>query len=101
MGTAVQEWRKRLPVEYTEKSFGGDVVGGRNQSDEDDFKRRADGVWEPNSDVFHLNEKGEYLQALVWASKLFGVDLMELEYKPDIVTESEAKLMREIAMDFQ
>jgi len=97
-GTAVQQWRRRLPVKYTERSFGGDVVGGRGQSDEDDFKRTPDNTWVPNSDVFHLNEKGEYFQALVWAVHLFGADLTELEYRPDCVTEDEAKLMREIAM---
>jgi len=92
-GAAVQSWRKRLPVKYTEKSFGGDVVGGRGQSDEDDFKRGPDNVWHPNSDVFHLNEKGEVLQALVWAAKLFDVDLTDLEYKPECVTEDEMKIM--------
>ena len=97
-GAAVQEWRRRLPVRYTERSFGGDVVGGRGQSDADDFKRDMNGVWTPNGDVFHLNEKGEYFQALVWAVKLFDVDLTELEYKPDFVTDDEAKLMKEIAM---
>ena len=97
-GTAVQEWRKRLPVQYTENSFGGDVVGGRRRAKEDQFKRDSSYRWVPNGDVFHLNERGEYFQALVWAAKLFDVDLTELEYRPDFVTEDEAKLMKEIAM---
>ena len=97
MGTAIQEWRKRLPVKYTENSFGGDVVGGRFQKEKDRFKRKLDNTWEPNCDVFHLNEKGEYFQALVWAAKLFGKDVAKLEYRPDCVTEDEAKLMKEIA----
>ena len=99
MGTRVQEWRKRLPVKYTENSFGGDVIGGRNQSPADHFKRTAENKWVPNSDVFHLSDAGEYFQALVWASTLFGIDLNELEYKPDFVKDDEAKLMREIAME--
>ena len=97
-GTAVQEWRKRLPVKYAENSFGGDVVGGGKQDERDHFKRGADGKWTPNCDVFHLGRKGEYFQALVWARSLFGVDLADLKYKPDFVTDSDAKLMREIAM---
>ena len=96
-GTAVQKWRKRLPVKYTENSFGGDVVGGGNQDERDHFKRGADGKWIPNCDVFHLGRKGEYFQALVWAHALLGVDLTGLKYKPDFVSESDAKLMREIA----
>ena len=98
-GTAVQEWRRRLPVKYAENSFGGDVVGGGRQDERDHFKRGADGKWVPNCDVFHLGRRGEYFQALVWAHALFGVDLTDLKYKPDFVSDSDAKLMREIAME--
>ena len=98
-GTKVQAWRKRLPVKYTDRSFGGDVVGGGRQAEEDQFKRQGDNTWKPNCDVFHLNRKGEYFQALVWAVKLFDVDLTELDYRPDFVTEDEQKLMSEIAME--
>lgn len=97
-GTKVQEWRKRLPVKYTENSLGGDVVGGGRQEEKDQFRRGLDNRWTPNCDMFHLGRKGEYFQALVWAAKLFDVDLMELEYKPDFVTDEDAKLMKEIAM---
>ena len=100
-GTAVQEWRKRLPVKYAENSFGGDVVGGGRQEERDHFKRGADGKWVPNCDVFHLGRKGEYFQALVWAKALFGVDLTDLKYRPDFVSESDAKLMREIATNLK
>ena len=98
-GTAVQSWRRRLPVRYAENSFGGDVVGGRGQRPGDRFKRDVDNRWVPNCDVFHLGDGGEYFQALVWAAALFdGIDLTELEYRPDFVSEDEARLMREIAM---
>ena len=97
-GTAVQEWRRRLPVKYTENSFGGDVVGGGKQDEGDHFKRSVDGKWVPNCDVFHLGRKGEYFQALVWARTLFGVDLTKLGYTPAFVSDSDAKLMKEIAM---
>ena len=96
-GTAVQEWRRRLPVKYAENSFGGDVVGGGSQNERDHFKRGADGKWVPNCDVFHLGRRGEYFQALVWTRTLFGVDFKDLKYKPDFVNDSDAKLMREIA----
>ena len=100
MGTAVQEWRRRLPVKYTENSFGGDVVGGRGQAARDRFKRTADNKWVPNCDVFHLNGRGAYLQALVWAAALFDdVDFEKMDYRPDFVTEADAKLMREIAVE--
>ena len=98
-GTAVQEWRKRLPVKYTEKSFGGDVVGGGRQEERDHFKRDVNGNWMPNCDVFHLGRRGEYFQALVWAHALFGVDLGDLSYRPDFVTDSDFELMKKIAGD--
>jgi hypothetical protein len=100
MGMAVQEWRRRLPVKYTENSFGGDVVGGRGQAPRDQFKRNADNKWVPNSDLFHLNGRGAYLQALVWTAALFDdADLEKVDYRPDYVSEAEAKLMREIASE--
>jgi len=100
-GTAVQEWRRRLPVKYTEKSFGGDVVGGGRQDPKDQFRRNAQGKWVPNSDVFHLGAKGEYFQALVWMRTLFGTDVSELSYRPDFVTEDESRLMRDIVMELK
>ena len=98
-GTAVQEWRRQLPVKYTENSFGGDVVGGGKQEARDHFKRDVNNDWKPNCDVFHLGRRGEYFQALVWAKALFGADVSKLKYKPDYVTDDEAKLMKKIAME--
>lgn len=97
-GTAVQDWRRRLPVKYAENSFGGDVVGGGRQDERDHFKRDVGGKWVPNCDVFHLGRKGEYFQALVWAKTIFGIDVTDLKYKPAFVSDADAKLMREIAM---
>ena len=99
MGRAVQAWRKRLPVAYGAHSFGGDVVGGRSQKPEDQFKRNPDLTWSVNSDTFHLNEKGEYLQALVWAAALWDADLEGLSSHPVCVTDDEARLMRQIAKE--
>ena len=97
-GTAVQTWRRLKPVKYAENSFGGDVVGGGKQEERDHFKRDVSGKWVPNCDVFHLNRTGEYFQALVWAKTIFGVDVTDVKYKPGFVSDSDAKLMREIAM---
>ena len=96
-GTAVQEWRRRLPVRYAENSLGGDVVGGGSQDERDHFKRGPDGRWVPNCDLFNLGPKGQYFQALVWARVLFGVDFKGLGYKPSFVEDSELKLMTDIA----
>lgn len=98
-GTAVQAWRRQLPVRYGENSLGGDVVGGGYEEPRDHFKRNAENRWVPNCDVFHLGRTGEYFQALVWAKALFDVDVSEVGYKPDYVTDDEAKLMRKIAME--
>lgn len=98
MGTAVQKWRKRLPVEYAENSLGGDVVGGKGKPPEKRFKRGADGKWIPACDVFHLGDSGEYFQALVWAAALFkDADIGKVAKRPKCTTAREARLMREIA----
>lgn len=101
MGTAVQRWRERLPVRVEDGSFGGDVVGGRYQKPEDRFKRLHDNTWALNSDPFHLNEEGEYLQALVWITRLFGEDAMSCEYVPENLGERESLLMKEIANELK
>lgn len=98
MGLAVQEWRKRLPVIYSDKSFGGDVVGGRNQPPSEQFVERG-GKWMPNSDLYHLNGKGEYLQALVWTAFLFDADVTGCSFVPPGIDAGEAKLMQRIAVD--
>lgn len=87
MGTAVQAFRKALPVKYATDSFGGDVVGGRG------------GNPLPDCDVFHLNEDGEYLQALVWAAKLFGKDPRLCEYVPEWLSQERASLLKRVAYE--
>ncbi len=91
-GTAVQLWRERLPVKYTENSFGGDVCGSAK------FAQGPDGRWMPKGDVFHLNARGEYFQALVWTAKLFDVDVTKCEYSPKGLDPKIAAKMREVAM---
>jgi len=92
MGTAVQLWRERLPVAYTEKSFGGDVCGSAR------FMQGEDGRWTCKGDVFHLNGHGEYFQALVWTAKLFEADVTKCPYAPEGLDAARAAKMKEIAM---
>ena len=99
VGTAVQRWRRELPVVYTENSFGGDVVGGRDKPDGDRFRRQEDGRWVPACDVFHLAPGGEYLQSLVWTAELFGVDVTKCAYAPDFLPPEHVALMKKIAME--
>lgn len=96
MGSAIQQWRRQLPVKYTENSYGGDVVGGGSKPEDKHFKLQ-DGKWVPNSDMFHLGRKGDYFQAIVWAKKLFNVDLSKLNYCPEFVTADQKRLMCKIA----
>jgi hypothetical protein len=98
MGTAVQQWRARRPVRYTENSFGGDVVGGGHLPPERHF-RQKDGRWVPASDRFHLNTAGEYYQALLWTAFLFKVDVTPCTYRPASVSAADADLMKRIVMD--
>lgn len=98
MGTAVQEWRKRLPVKYTENSYGGDVVGGGRLPASKHFKLK-DGKWVPASDRFHLSAAGEYYQALLWTAFLLGADVTPCTYRPTFVSAADADLMKRIVMD--
>ena len=113
-GDAVQLFRERLPVDYGRLltsndiaaikqpgtiDFHGDVTGssewrkGRKgkQEDWDEIKLRAD--------FSHLNARGHYLQACVWAGFLFNVDPTTFTYRPESLPEADAKLMRECARD--
>lgn len=92
VGTAVQAWRKELPVKYTENSFGGDVCGSAKFTNEN-------GKWVPHGDVFHFNGDGHYLQALVWTAKLFDVDVAKCPYAPAHLKGAKADLMKKVAMD--
>ena len=108
VGDAVQLFRTRLPVSYESvlsakeiaalkepdvPKFFGDVVGRSSwQTTKKEGHHLA-------FDRSHLNPQGHYLQALVWQAKLFGTDVTAVGYRPDYVTEANAKLMRRCAMD--
>lgn len=97
MGEAVQRFRKELPVKYVndegKDSNAYDVVGVNK------FKTLKDGKIWLDGDAFHLNRKGEYLQALVWTAKLFNVDVTECKYVPQYLKDAPdtVKLMQKIA----
>ena len=92
MGTAVQMYRRDLPVVYSENSFGGDPCGSAK------FVRGKNGKWAPKGDVFHLNREGHYLQALVWTASLYGVDVAKCPYRPDFLESARAEKMKSCAM---
>ena len=92
VGTAVQNYRKDLPVKYTENSFGGDPCGSAK------FEQGKDGKWVPKGDFSHLNREGQYLQALTWAATLFGVDAAQCPYRPDFLAADRAEKMKAAAM---
>jgi hypothetical protein len=97
MGEAVQRFRKELPVKYVndegKDSNAYDVVGVNK------FKKLIDGKNWLDGDAFHLNRKGEYLQALVWTAKLFNADVTKCKYVPQYLKDSPdtVKLMQKIA----
>ena len=114
VGDAAQLFRERLPVAYDKVltrqeiasiarpglvDFHGDVAGrsfwskgvkGR-QKDWNELKLRLD--------ASHFNPRGHYLQACVWTAALFGVDPTTFAYRPDFLSEPDARLMRECARD--
>ena len=93
-GKAVQAYRKQLPVVYTEKSNDDDVCGTSTFVEKD-------GKWSPKGDVFHFNDRGHFLQGLVWTAKLFNVDVTKGTYVPKCLESrpERAKLMRQIATE--
>ena len=106
-GDAVQLYRQKLPVNYGKLltpaeiaaipkpdlvDFHDDPAGnsswkkGRKGSQKDwaEVKLRPD--------FSHLNARGHYLQACVWAGFLFGVDPTTFSYRPESLSEADAKL---------
>lgn len=92
VGQAVQKWRKMLPVKYTENSLGGDVVGDLV------FTKKENGSYTADGDPFHFNEKGHYLQSMVWTAKLFDVDVTKCKFIRDkTIGRENCLLMQKIA----
>lgn len=109
-GYAVQLYRKQLPVTFKPATaaelkamkspalpdMGGEVVGK--------YYWRTISHGKPNQgdvigcDTIHLNPAGEYLQACVWLSFLFDVDVTKLTYSPKVAGPN-AALMRKCAQE--
>ena len=68
-GSAIEEVRRKLPV----ADVADDVVG-----------RKGDSI--------HLNDRGEYLQALVWQKSVFGGDVSKCAYAPASLAGDERTL---------
>ena len=97
VGAALQLYRKGLPVRLVKPTkaelaalkdgevpdLKGELAGwwywGKGKTWESDY-----GVYRLRQDFQHLNPEGRYLQACVWTAALFGVDLAELGYAPDL-----------------
>lgn len=72
----------------------GDVVGRLG------WRRNWEtGEMEIGRDTIHLNERGEYLQALVWFGFLFGADPTQVSYVSPHVGDADARFLRLCARD--
>ena len=114
VGCAVQLYRMKLPVTLHKPSkenlatlkpgelpdLKGELSGwwewSKGKSWEADY-----GVMRLRQDFHHLNREGKYLQACVWAAALFGVDVTNLSYAPELGADflRRAPLIRRCAME--
>ena len=91
VGTAIQDYRSRLPVTFVPPSkqelktlaaagrlpdLKGALVGSYRFTGKGNARQLR-------FDDIHLNREGKYLQACVWTATLFGVDIRNLPYVPD------------------
>lgn len=74
------------------------IVRAKTNSDPA-FEPVNSGNAEGTGDTFHLNKKGEYLQACVWFGALFGQCPELISYIPEEMTEDEAKFYRACAKE--
>ena len=110
-GDAVQLFRKYTPVKYRKpegKTFEypdlpsreGDVVGaaswGKPKGKEKDNGQEA---LKLRIDTNHLNPDGEYLQACVWFSFLYGEPVDKITWAPESMKPDFAALLRKCAKE--
>ena len=84
-GDAVENYRREVG-----RDVNADCVG---------WPRPATAAPDSWHDVIHLNDRGEYLQALVWYGKLFGVDPRTVTYRPENVDPVEARRLANAAAE--
>ena len=105
VGGAVQRFRKNSPVKfripakppvYPEQppSWKGDPVGITFWKE-----NRETGKPELKSDLVHLNRFGQYLQACVWFSFLYGEPAEKITVVPKGFSEEECILLRKCAQE--
>lgn len=73
-------------------SQAGDVVGQMSW-----YKNKETGNMFIGADKIHLNKRGEYMQACVWFATLFGKKTSEITFVPDMISDSDAAFLREMA----
>ena len=93
-GEAVQRFRRELPVVFEPHVPSKDDIVGKNVS-----VKRDGNDWVVSGDCIHLNERGEFLQGLVWTAKIFNADVEKSTYTPKYMANrtKEVALMRHIA----
>lgn len=73
-------------------SQAGDVVGQLGW-----HKNKQTGEMFIGADRIHLNQRGQYMQACVWFALLFGKKTSEITFVPDIISDSDAAFLRQMA----
>ena len=113
VGTALQLYRRDLPVTLSKPTE--QALAALKDGEVPDLKGELSGWWEWSKgkpyhhdhgvyklrqDFHHLNKEGKYLQACVWTAALFGVDLTDLPYAPDLGEDfaRRAPFIRQCAM---
>jgi hypothetical protein len=61
------------------------------------WRKGDDGSLNLFTDLIHLNERGRYLQACIWFAFLFERSAVEIKFVPDMIADSDAAILREIA----
>jgi len=62
-----------------------------------EWSKNPEGEMQLNQDAIHLNERGEYLQACVWFSTLYGLPATAIACDAPNVGKSDAAFLRRIA----
>ena len=73
-------------------SQAGDVVGQMSW-----YKNKETGEMFIGADKIHLNQRGQYMQCCVWYATLFGKKTSEVTFVPDMISDSDAAFLREMA----
>lgn len=71
----------------------GDVVGAMH------WYRTESGELRIGQDNIHLNKRGEYLQACVWAGALFGLDPRDIRWTSASLSDADAGFLRGCAYE--